>query len=247
MASSAYPDGKLEEDLEGLRDQSQKMGLRIATLEETVSKQQSTLDRLFEETEEMKIKLRDMVSKTSELETAVAKVAKAQIEADQARQDLEEKQELKDLMQNVLSIYTPKLLCLIVKNQAHLKPGRAEMLVYLNEQYNRFSQIFSTYEPGSNYSSETNPLDQAVIASRRTLPTGEQEDTIRRFWDGIVWIFNNDNGRCIQYVVEEKLNQLNTFEEKKAFLVDYISYGQGLLKCMKKSKRSFFRFLIFGN
>lgn len=241
MASRAYPDGKLEEDLEGLRDLSQKMGLRIATLEETVSKQQSTLDRLFEETEEMKIK------QTFELESAMAKMAKVQIEGDQARQDLEEKQELKDLMQNVLSIYTPNLLCLVVKNQAHLKPGRAEMLVYLNEQYNGLSQIFSTYEPGSDFSSEPNPLDQAVIASRRTLPTGEQEDTIKRFWDGIVWIFNNDNSRCIQYVVEEKLKQLNTFEEKKAFLVDYISYGQGLLKCMKKSKRSFFRFLIFGD
>ena len=68
MASSAYPDGKLEEDLEGLRDLSQKMGLRIATLEETVSKQQSTLDRLFKETEEMKIK------QTFELESAMAKM-----------------------------------------------------------------------------------------------------------------------------------------------------------------------------
>ena len=222
----------------GLLTTVREMKFKIASLEKEASVQLSRIAILERDNKELKerqmVFQETTVPRTYRLERAVASLASTVYPPTRPQTVpqwiLDKKNELEDLLQQVVETYTPKLLCHATKIEANSKPNLEERLIFLAKHAERLIQIYRNYRPGVNFHFKPHPLDEAVVAYLRQLPADHQQSETQRYWDEIVRVYYNGRDRSVQFEMEEALRGEGTLEEKKAFLLQHLNKARALLQ-----------------
>ena len=141
---------------------------------------------------------------------------------------------VQDLKQDVISTYTPEVLCHAVKKEVRqLSPE--DQLIHLAKRAHRLSQIQRSYEPSSNFCWDPVPLASDVIDSLKSLPSNKQQQKIHLFWQDIIRIYAEDHVLCTQFEVESILLSRSTLGRDP--LLEFLINGKKLQEALKQSKR----------
>ena len=141
---------------------------------------------------------------------------------------------VQDLKQDVISTYTPEVLCHAVKKEVRqLSPE--DQLIHLAKRAHRLSQIQRSYEPSSNFWRDPVPLASDVIDSLKSLPSNKQQQKIHLFWQDIIRIYAEDHVLCTQFEVESILLSRSTLGRDP--LLEFLINGKKLQEALKQSKR----------
>jgi uncharacterized coiled-coil protein SlyX len=225
-----------------------QMNCRITSLEKTVAVQQSIIMKLYKNLQEVQASLTKIqnstVPTTFKLETAMAHLVKSKMQHTPETRSLDD-QQLQELKQQVISTYTPDLLCqAVIKEVTELGP--VDQMIHLAKRADRLSQIQRSYDPSSNFWLDPKPLAPEVISALKALPADTQQEKLNQFWQDITRIYNTDHVRCIQFEVENIITGMGTYGEKRNMLTEFLLIGQKLQESLKKSKKtSLFRGLAF--
>ena len=230
-----------EQELE-IKSLKKQLKCRIISLEKTVAVQHRNMEALqrgFQGHEGRLKKIEDTTSpRTYKLEAALAHMVKSNMQEAPKTLSLDD-QKLEELKQEVLSTYTPELLCLAVKKESsQLSP--VDQMIHLAKRADRLSQIKRYYEPSSNFCMEPVPLSPDVIDSLKSLPSATHQKRIQGFWQDIVRIYNEDHVLCTQFEVESILFSKGTYGEKRNQLAEFLLSGQKLQEGLKSSKKTSF-------
>ena len=152
---------------------------------------------------------------------------------------------LQELKLQIISTYTPELLCHAVKKEgSELSP--VEEMIHLAKTAYRLYQIQRSYEPSSNSWVDLMPLASEVIESLKILPAAKQQEKINQFWQDIKRIYNADHVLCTLFEVENIIIGGETYWQKRKKLTELLLNGQKLQESLKMPKKtSFMRVLRF--
>ena len=236
-----YGQTLMEHNLE-LKNMNKELNCKIISLEQTVAVQQrnmEALQRWYQGQEGRLKKFEDTtIPRTYKLEAAMAHLVKSNMQQAPKTLSLDDLK-LEELKQQVLSTYTPELLCLAVKKESsQLSP--VDQMIHLAKRADRLSQIKRYYEPSSKVCLEPEPLSPDVIDSLKSLPSATHQKRIQGFWQDIVRIYNEDHVLCTQFEVESILFSKGTYGEKRNQLAEFLLSGQKLQEGLKSSKKTSF-------
>jgi uncharacterized coiled-coil protein SlyX len=221
----------------GIVSMNKQLNQRITSLEKTVAEQQSIIIRLEKMVLDLHLKqtqfLDSSVSRILEPESAEVEVVKSKMLQDQ------ETQHLQELKEQVISTFTPELLCQAVKNDmSELDP--VDQMIYLAKKADMLSQIQRSYDPSSNFWLDPKPLAPEVIASLNALSAKKQQDKINQFWQDITRIYNTDYARCTMFEVDNIISGMGTYSEKREKLAQFLLDGLNLQKSLRKPEKTSF-------
>lgn len=217
------------EDLETLTQ-------RVASLEKTVTVQQGIILSHEKTIGQLKARQQNFldctVRRTMKLELGMAQMVRC-LENQPAEKDSQEAQDMEDLKKQILSVYTPEVLCNLVRRQELELATREQRTHFLVHTAHRLQQINRTYH--KNFYLEPKPLEPEVVASLCNLTPDEQQQRIQAAWAEISHVYNNDEGRCTLFEMETHMENGDTFEDKMDCLRAFFINGQMLQKSLKKS------------
>ena len=219
-------------------DMSKQWMARIISMEKSMAVLQSHNATLVTDNRGFKERLKKFedttIPRTYKLETAMAHMVKSNMQQAHKAGDVQELQELKE---QIISTYTPELLCHAVKKEeSELSP--VDQLIHLAKRSDRLSHIQRTYDPRSNFWLDPIPLDPKFIDSLKSLTSDKQQEKIKQFWQNIVRIYNEDHIRCTMFEIENIILSKGTYGEKKMELTELLLNGQKLQEALKKDKRT---------
>lgn len=223
-----------------MRSDNEQLMARIISLEKSMAVLQSHNVAMAKDIQVYKERIKKMedttIPRTYKLETAMAHIVRSNMQQAQKALSIED-QKLQELKQQIISTYTPELLCQAVKNEeSELSPG--DQLIHLAKRSERLTHIQETYDPRSNFWLDPRPLDPKFIDSLKSLTAEEQQEKIKLFWQTIVRIYNEDHVLCTMFEIENILLSHRTYGEKKIKLTELLLNGQKLQEALKKSKKT---------
>jgi hypothetical protein len=200
------------------QDDLAQMNLRMVTLEKSLAEQQNLIAAKDKQIKDLEAQLENIAMlRTYKLDRAMKQVIEPQSK-------LSTGQELWELKQDVLDVFTPELLCQKMKKDVeHL--DLTEELIHLTKKTYRMLQIYRTCKSKSNSSIDPEPLPDETIGRLRALPSKLKKKHIRQLKKEIVDIYENDNGLCIMLEIDDQLSKKDTVDEKKDYLQAMLAFG----------------------
>ena len=222
-----------------MRSMNKRLIARIVSMEKSMAVLQSHNATLVKDNKGYKERLKKMedttIPRTYKLETAMAHMVNSNMQQAQKALSLDD-QKLQELKDQIISTYTPELLCHAVKKEeSELSP--VDQLIHLAIRSDRLSHIQRTYDPRSNFWLDPIPLDPKFIDSLKSLTSDKQQEKIKQFWQNIVRIYNEDHIRCTMFEIENIILSKGTYGENKIKLTELLLNGQKLQEALKKSKK----------
>ena len=220
-----------------MRSMEEELNSRVMAMENSMAVLQGNVSALVKNNQGFKERMEKFenttIPRTYKLETAMAHMVKSNMQQAHKAGDVQELQELKE---QIISTYTPELLCHAVKKEeSELSP--VDQLIHLAKRSDRLSHIQRTYDPRSNFWLDPIPLDPKFIDSLKSLTSDKQQEKIKQFWQNIVRIYNEDHIRCTMFEIENIILSKGTYGEKKIKLTELLLNGQKLQEALKKSKK----------
>lgn len=167
-----------------------------------------------------------IVPRTYKLEQAMAHFAQVQknpLQVPDSQATI--KQQMKSLKEDALAVYSPDLLCHLAKREEMQYTSTSDRLIFLARRAHRLTEIRRVYSPDSNHWLEPRPLEPHLEASLRSLPHDTQLAKMEAFWKDIEKAYNEYPHLFTLFEMENKTLDLETPEERMAFIRHFIDSG----------------------
>jgi len=221
----------------------------ITSLQKTVAVQQSSITQLQIAMTKLEKMVQDLHLKRSQfVDTTVLRSSNLELaEEESVKSPMKltpeiptaDDQHLQELKTQIISTYTPELLCHAVKKEgSELSP--VEEMIHLAKTAHRLYQIQRSYEPCSSSRVDLMPLATEVIESLKALPAAKQQGKIHQFWEEIIRIYNSDHVLYTLFEVENIICGMETYWQKRKKLTELLLNGKKLQESLKKPKKTSF-------